>query len=171
MQKNKYINYSVFLNTIATLVVLYASYLALRFAAQPLLDEHSFRQTQTALTSYWFIQEGFKLAYQTPVAGYPWSIPFEFPIYQIIVSYLTKVFNLSLDLTGRLTSYAFLLLSLFPVKSITKKLNLPSSVFKFFVAIVFSMPIYMYWGRNFMIETAALFFSIVSIKYFLDFFC
>ena len=37
----------------------------------PILDHHEFRQTQTALTSYWTVQEGFRLDYITPVLGPP----------------------------------------------------------------------------------------------------
>lgn len=154
---------------IACLAVAYSLYLAVAYASQPPLDVHSFRQTQTALTSYWFVKEGFRLAYETPVAGAPWSIPFEFPIYQVIVAFLSKAFNIGLDSTGRLVSYAFLLLTIVPVMGITKRLKLPSVTVIYFVAILFSMPIYVYWGRSFMIETAALFFGIAAIKFFLDF--
>jgi hypothetical protein len=31
------------------------------------------------------IKEGWQLAYQTPMLGYPWTIPLEFPFYQLIV--------------------------------------------------------------------------------------
>jgi hypothetical protein len=152
----------------AALIVSYSAYLAFSFAQQPPLDVHSFRQTQTALTAYWFTQEGFSLAYQTPVGGVPWAIPFEFPLYQLIVACLSQLLNLSLDFTGRITSYVFLLLCILPVRSITTRLELPTSVLAFFVAIAFSAPIYVYWGRSFMIETMALFLSISAIKYFLD---
>lgn len=57
----------------------------------PILDAHAFRQTQTALTSYWFVQEGFKLDYITPVLGPPWEIPLEFPLYQWIAAALHQV--------------------------------------------------------------------------------
>jgi hypothetical protein len=154
----------------ALIVVLYSTFLAIGFSDQPPLDAYSFRQTQTALTSYWFTQDGFKLAYQTPVAGAPWILPFEFPLYQIIVAMVSKISGLSLDVIGRVTSYAFLVLCLVPIRSITRKLELPhfNLIFLCFVILLFSSPIYVYWGRTFMIETAALFFSIMAIKYFLD---
>ncbi len=110
------------------------------------------------------------MSYETPVAGFPWSIPFEFPIYQFIVAVISHCFSVSLDATGRIVSYLFFICSVGSVYSITKKLNLPFVVFILFVAIVFSMPIYIYWGRSFMIETAALFFSLMSVVYFLDYF-
>jgi hypothetical protein len=156
------------LEAVAIVVVSYSAYLAFAYAHQPPLDAHSFRQTQTALTAYWFTQEGFKWAYETPVGGTPWAIPFEFPIYQLIVASISQILDVPLDFSGRVVSYIFLLLCIFPSYSITRRLGLPNSVFVFFVTIVFSMPIYIYWGRTIMIETAALFFSIVSIKFFID---
>lgn len=153
----------------ALAALIYSFYLTISYAGQPPLDVHSFRQSQTALTSFWFIQQGFQLAYETPVAGAPWSIPFEFPIYQAIVAFLSKAFDVNLDETGRIVSYAFLLLTIPPVLGITKRLKLPRVTSLYFVAILLSMPIYVYWGRSFMIETAALFFGITSIKYFFDY--
>jgi hypothetical protein len=154
---------------VAALAIAYAAFLAIAFAAQPPLDMHAFRQTQTALTAYWFMQDGFRLAYETPVAGAPFAIPFEFPIYQAIVAALTKVLKLPLDVVGRLTSFVFLLLCLLPARSVTRSLKLPETVFWCFAALLFSAPLYVYWGRSFMIETAALFFSLGAIAAFLDY--
>ena len=132
------------------------------------MDLYSFRQTQTALTAFWLVKNGFSLAYETPVVGPPWSIPFEFPIYQYIVALISDSTKFSLDATGRLVSFLFLALCLVPVRSITRQLNFSSSVFYIFSALLFSSPLYLYWGRTFMIETTAVFFSLVAIKYFID---
>ena len=43
-------------------------------------DLHAFRQTQTAITVTYLLKVGPWLAYQTPVLGPPWAIPFEFPL-------------------------------------------------------------------------------------------
>lgn len=50
---------------------------------RPLIDQHEFRQTQTALGAL-FMQPGLGglLNYQTPVLGSPRSIPFEFSLFQ-----------------------------------------------------------------------------------------
>src|SRR5262249_2211704 len=56
---------------------------------KPILDQYLSRQTQTALTSYWLMQGGPIFAYETPVVGFPWSIPYEFPVYQIIAAILS----------------------------------------------------------------------------------
>ncbi|MDP1723458.1 MAG: hypothetical protein Q8L85_01995, partial [Alphaproteobacteria bacterium] len=166
VQKSK-IQLLIFI-TLALSCFFYALYIAIQYAQQIPLDQYSFRQTQTALTAYWLIQNGFSFAYETPIAGPPWSIPFEFPIYQYIVALVSKLTNISLDAVGRIVSFIFLALCLIPVRSITKNLNISQLVFYIFVALLFSSPLYLYWGRTFMIETAAIFFSIVSIKYFID---
>lgn len=157
------------INLLAITAVVFSSVLAILFAGQLPLDFHSFRQTQTALTAYWFIQEGYKIAYETPVAGYPWQIPFEFPIYQYIVAAISQISGLSVTAVGRMVSFGFLLLCLPVVWAINKRLSLPPIVMAFFAAILFTTPVYVYWGRAILIETAALFFVLLAIKYFLDY--
>ncbi|WP_277186089.1 hypothetical protein, partial [Caballeronia sp. BR00000012568055] len=62
--------------TIALMVLAISIWLTIEFRSQPLLGLHAFRQTQTALTSYWACKQGVQLSYWTPVAGFPWAIPF-----------------------------------------------------------------------------------------------
>ena len=154
---------------IAVLTVLYATYLAFRFSGQPLLELFGFRQTQTALTSFWFIKEGFKFAYETPVSGAPWSIPFEFPLYQALVALISKFTGIDLGKVGRIVSFVFLVLCLLPARSICLSLKLAPRTFYIFAGLLFSSPLYLFWGRTFMIETVAVFFAVAAIKYFLDF--
>lgn len=99
----------------------YSLYITIKYVNQVPLELYSFRQTQTALTAYWFVKNGFSLAYETPVGGPPWSIPFEFPVYQYIVALASQITNNSLDATGRAVSFLFLVLCLIPVRAITKK--------------------------------------------------
>ena len=49
-------------------------------------DRHEFRQHQTALSTYWMRETGYKLDYETPLFGPPWSVPMEFPVYQWITA-------------------------------------------------------------------------------------
>lgn len=141
---------------------------AIHYRAQPLIDLYNFRQTQTALTSYWMIQDGWRLAYETPIGGAPWSIPFEFPIYQTIVAGISWAFHLPLDPVGRLVTFAFLVACVIPARQLQSRLRLPSETFWVFCCLFFSAPIYVYWGRTFMIETAAMFFTFASLPYFVD---
>jgi hypothetical protein len=146
---------------IATLVAIY-------YARLPLVEWNLFRQTQTALTSYWMIEEGWRFPYQTPVVGYPWELPFEFPIYQSIVALIAWVTSFSLDAVGRLVSFSFLLACAWPAFQIARRLELPRDVAWVFCALLWSSPLYLFWGRTFTIETAAVFFSLATIPYSLD---
>ena len=159
---------SKFLIILSSLALLYSLAIALLFINQLPLEHHAFRQTQTALTAYWLKVNGFSFQYETPVFGFPWSIPMEFPIYQLLVAYISTIFNLPLDPVGRGLSYFFLIACLLPIYSINKSLKLPLKVLFFFIPIFLTQPIYLYWGRAFMIETAALFFSLMSVSLFLD---
>jgi hypothetical protein len=153
---------------LAIATAIFASWIAIRYARQPILESYGFRQTQTALTSFWMMREGWQLNYQTPVAGYPWSIPFEFPIYQAIVALIAYLGSFQLDPVGRLLSFCFLLACAWPALKITKILVLPTNVFWIFCTLLWSSPLYLFWGRSFMIETAALFFTLSAIPYALE---
>src|SRR5215468_4517134 len=73
-------------------------YLAVGFD-RPIYEQHGFRQTQTALSAYWILHGGPWLAYETPVLGAPWSLPFEFPTYQLVVAALARL-GVPLDQAG-----------------------------------------------------------------------
>lgn len=135
------------------------------FLSQPLIDAHSFRQTQTALTSFWMLEEGLKLNYVTPVLGYPWSIPFEFPIYQALAAGISAITGASLVVTGRLLSIAFLIACAWPIISLTKRLALSPIVAYVAIAMLWSSPTYVYWGRAYLMETAALFFALAALPF------
>ena len=142
--------------------------LNLAYMDQPLLGAHAFRQTQTALTVFWFVEEGIRLAYQTPVVGYPWEIPFEFPLYQALVALLAKYSALGLDSAGRLVSYLFLVGSLVPLRATLRRLLVREEVFWISAVLFLSNPLYLHWGRAFLIETAALFFTLAALPFFID---
>ena len=40
-----------------------------------ILDHFGFRQSQTAITSYYFMKDGYKIDYEIPVFGPPWRMP------------------------------------------------------------------------------------------------
>ena len=131
----------------------------------PILDEYLSRQTQTALTSYWLMQGGPIFAYETPVVGFPWSIPYEFPIYQILAALVSEA-GVPLDAAGRVVSFACFVGCLWPMHVLFRALRFDKVAFPC-VAILFVLsPLYLYWGRAFMIETCALFFSFCWLAYF-----
>lgn len=158
----------MWLSIVAFAVTAIAVFIAIRYASQPLLEWQAWRQTQTALTSYWMMREGWSLAYQTPVLGYPWQIPLEFPIYQAIVAFIAAFGNFPLDPVGRWVSLVFLVACLWPAWQIRRRLGLPTMAVWIFAILLLSSPIYLFYGRNFLVETAALFFTFASIPYALD---
>lgn len=159
---------SGWLKLITAFVAIFAATVAMRYVSQPLLESYGFRQTQTAITAYWLLHGGSLLAYETPVGGYPWAIPFEFPIYQALAALIAHLGGFPLDAVGRLVSFAFLIGCAWPALGIARRLTLPRQVVWVFCALLWSSPIYLFWGRAFMIETAALFFAFASIPYALD---
>lgn len=132
---------------------------------QPILGVHDFRRSQTALTAFYMIKEGFKFDYITPVVGYPWSIPFEFPIYQVIVSLLCNIFDSSLIITGRVVSILFAYFCTFPIYLSLNILNFRRRDIYYLISIFLASPIYIFWSSTFMIESCALFFTLFFIFY------
>lgn len=124
----------------------------------PLLGMHSFRQTHTAITSYWLMQGSPWFAYETPVLGAPWSIPFEFPFYQLLVAGLADWSGLPLDSIGRLVSYLFIVLTIIPVRMLARAWKLDNSYTRVFAILLLTSPVYLFWGTAFLIETFVVFF-------------
>lgn len=132
----------------------------------PILDAHAFRQTQTALTSYWFVQEGFKLDYITPVLGPPWEIPLEFPLYQWIAAALHQTTGYGLDQCGRLASLLFFYATLAPAFLLARFFWKDSRAGWILVSLMLVNPIHVFWGRTFMIETTVVFLCTAFLWFF-----
>lgn len=150
--------------TVCALVALGAMFACLD---KPLLDAHSFRQTTTSLTAFHMSRSGVELTYSTPVLGKPWQIPMEFPVFQTAVVLWHAVTPMGLDQSGKVVSILFWILCLLPLWLLVSDLGFPRSAALLFVAVLLSSPLYLYWGRSFMIETTALFFSLgmVALAY------
>lgn len=127
--------------------------------AGPALDFFSFRQTQTAISAYWAWRDGFRLAYETPVLGFPWSIPFEFPIYQWLMA-LGRHAGLPLDVGGRLISFGFYIACLWPIRSLTLSLKLDKATFLVVSTLFLCCPLYVFYSRTILIESCALFLGL-----------
>lgn len=130
----------------------------------PILEAHSFRQTQTALTAYWLHQGGPFFAYQTPVLGAPWVLPFELPVYQLVVAKVHGALGIPLDAAGRLVSWGFFLLMLWQLGAIVRKLGDSRHLALLVCGLVLLSPMYVFWSRTFMIESTALFFSVAFVS-------
>ena len=132
----------------------------------PILDRHSFRQTQTAIAAQYVIFENAYLPYLTPIFGPPWSIPFEAPFYVWLVALLQKISGLSLDTCGRILSAASFFLTAIPIYNILKYFNYDA---KRITPIIFilaaSSTEYLFWSRSFLIETFTLLLCFMYLMY------
>lgn len=141
------------------------------YSNSPILEQHAFRQTQTALTSYYIFNDGFSFNYETPVIGKGWSIPFEFPIYQAIVAGFSAVVGMKLTQVGRLVSLAFTIFSCIPIYLMLENLAISLRARFFSLSLYLSAPIYIFWAGTFMIESTALFFCLCFLLFFLKIIC
>ena len=128
-----------------------------------IFDFHGFRQAQTAITAEYMQRGGPFLHYETPVFGPPWSIPFEFPLYQKIVAEFAAHLHTPLDETGRAVSIAFFYLSFLPLASILRRLKYSTIQISAVLALLAVSPLYILVSRMFMIESTALFLSIMYV--------
>lgn len=126
-----------------------------------LSDLHGFRQTQTAITTYFFVKEGFHPDYPLPVFGAPWAIPFEFPLYQGIVAAVVRVSGLPLEQTGRAVSIVFFYLCVALVYRLLKQFGFKTDDRFLFLSLILACPLYLFWSRTFMIESFSLFLALL----------
>ena len=128
---------------------------------KPLLDLHSFRQTQTAISAYYMVgNPSVFLDYITPILGKPWRIPMEVPFYQWIVARWHEWTGMGLDQSGKFISIIFLFACLCPVWKLLQELSIPPAPRWLTAAVFLSVPLHLYWGRAFLIETMGLFLSL-----------
>jgi hypothetical protein len=135
----------------------------------PLLDLFGFRQAQTAISVYWMAKGGPLLAYQTPVLGYPWSIPFEFPIYQWLAALVASNGVLTVDQSGRVIGVAFFLASAALVHRISLRLWSDRALALACAGAFLASPMALFWARSVLIESTALFFSLAFLWALLEF--
>jgi hypothetical protein len=121
-----------------------------------LIEHHAFRQTQTAYTVAFLLRGGPWLAYETPCLGYPWAIPFEFPLYQWLVALVVKATSIGIDPAGRVVSTAALLGAAVALWRLLEHLRFRRTE-RLPVLLLFVLsPTDLFWARTFMIETTAL---------------
>lgn len=120
---------------------------------------HDFRQSQTALTTYYLQRSGLTADYETPVFGSPASIPFEFPTYQFAVVGVQKLLGCRLDVAGRITSIIFFYATLPLIVFTLRRLRLPWAGIWLGLAALLVSPVYIFYTRAFLIESTTLFAS------------
>lgn len=140
----------------------------------PLLDVHSFRQTQTAISVQNFVNEGVSvLHYQTPVLGEPWTLPMEFPIFQLSAYLIYKLIRLfssiNLDVALRITNIIYFYCSLFYLYKFIHATN-ESLILNLCICTTYLLcPFNIFWSRTSMIESCVCFFDLAYIYYLYKF--
>ncbi len=121
---------------------------------QPLLERHSFRQTQTAYTARIFHEEGIDLLHpKLPVLGEPFEVPFEFPLFQAAAALVMDA-GVDDDLAMRLTGLLCFLLTGGLIYGLVRYVADPVSGVAALVAFL-ATPFALLWGRASMIEYLA----------------
>ncbi len=129
-----------------------------------LLDHMGYRQTQTALATLWMSSSESWIDFIFPVFGYPWLLPMEYPIYQIISNLISKLEIFSIETSGRLLSLVVYYLSLIPIRSILKNRIRDDSLFYIFY---FTSPLLLYFSNKFLIDGFVFFLSVSVFATFL----
>jgi hypothetical protein len=124
------------------------------------LPGYEFRQTQTAISAAFIQRENnFSLAYPTPVLGKPWSVPFEFPLYQWTVVVTSNATGLPITQAGRLVSIVCFYLTLPALYLLLRRLKVAPAHCLVVLSFVVLCPLYIFYARAVLIETMALMFG------------
>lgn len=121
---------------------------------------HEFRQAQTAIAAQFIQRENnFSLAYPTPVLGKPWSVPFEFPLYQWTVVGVANATGQPIAEAGRLVSTVCFFLALPAFYLLLRRMGLAPPHCLVALSFLLLCPLYIYYQRAVLIETMALLFG------------
>lgn len=143
----------VMLSATAILTAIIVAGVILRFYrfGSPILDQHAFRQTQTASEVWLWDRFGFSpFDYHVPMYGGGYWV-LEFPWYQYIVYALTAVFGFHEEL-GRLVSIAAFAASAYLLFEIGKRLLGSRAAAVAAVAFLAFMPITVFFYRAYLID-------------------
>lgn len=118
--------------------------------AQPLIEAHAFRQTQTAYTAVLYARDGIDLLHpRVPVLGPPYDLAFEFPLFQAVAAIPISL-DLPADPVLRGTSLLFFLVSAALLWLLVRRAG-TAAAFATLVAYLFS-PFSLLWSRAATIE-------------------
>jgi len=153
-----------FARGLTTLVLVLACWAMTRHLEKPMLGPHSFRQTQTAISTYYMVEDASVFAdYITPVLGKPWRIPMELPVYQWIVARWHNLSGMALDSSGKLVSVAAWMACMLPTWLLLHTLRFGFRQSAIILALTLSSPLYIFWSNAFLIESTGLFLALAMI--------
>lgn len=127
----------------------------------PFLPGHEFRQSQTALITYYIDkQSNFSPLYEQPILGKPWkAFILEFPLYQWSVVGLSRATGWEHFIAARIVSITCFYLTLPALYLLLGRLGLASPRRLLVLALVLMCPVYIFYTRAFLIDSMALMFS------------
>ncbi|MGE0724516.1 MAG: hypothetical protein AB7O45_09080 [Alphaproteobacteria bacterium] len=133
-----------------------------------LLDQHAFRQTQTAMTVYWYLREGIDLwRPPLPVFGVEApSIPLEFPLYQAVAAQVLDLLGArsldAIEVGCRAVSFAFHLLAAWPLHRLAAR-HFSPMVADGAVLLWLALPFPAFWSTAAMIESTAVALALLHV--------
>ena len=124
----------------------------------PFLMGHEFRQTQTAINSYYIDQQdNFSLLYETPVMGKPWvSVLMEVPLYEWAVVGLSRLIHVPHYIAARSISLACFYLMLPALYLLLGRCQLAPAHRLVALALILVCPVYIFYSRAFLMDSMAL---------------
>jgi hypothetical protein len=130
---------------------------------------HSYRQSQTALTSLFFPIDGYRLDYTTPMMGYPWKVPMEFPIYQFIISIIVQFLKTDIIITGKVFYILLHVLNNILIVKIFRMIKINDNVCFLTLILLNISPYYLVWTPSFLPDYFGLFLTILATFYLLNY--
>lgn len=128
----------------------------------PFLSGHEFRQSQTALITYYIDKDNnFSPFYEQPIFGKPWvSFILEFPLYQWTVVGLSRVTGWEHFLSARIISISCFYATLPALFLLLGRLGFDWRRRLLALTFVLLCPCYIFYTRAFLIDAMALMFSV-----------
>ena len=128
---------------------------------------YNFRTSETAIVIQDFFRNGFSLLHSNiPVYGKPWTLVFEFPLYQAIIYFFMKIIHSdNIDLCGRLISIVIYYSGLAELIRIVKKMINDNAAY--IVGLVYTISFFnLYWSRAILIDYLSVLLSLAYLYYF-----
>lgn len=123
-----------------------------------------FRESQTAISADYLLREpaGGMLAFQLPVFGEPWRLPFEFPLYQQVTAWVAQT-GIPVAQAGRLVSVACFAACLVLVARLMGEWGISGSWGWVGLALVAAAPFHAVYATSHMIESLTLWIGLVYL--------
>lgn len=128
---------------------------------------YSFRTSETAIVIQDFFRNGFSFFHSNiPVYGKPWTLVFEFPLYQAIVYFIMRIVRShNIDLCGRFISIIIYYFGLAELIRVVKKIVNENAAYVVGVAYTISF-FNLYWSRAILIDYLSVFLSLAYLYCF-----